>query len=337
MKCRYEVEKLALKTPFISHRGRISDVTQLFITINWNEYEGYGTCLFQVDSNAADFLSESEQACNDILKGHTPFERELVMSEIDSDERVPASLRVALEMALHDLAGKVANLPLYKLWGLDQLSIPQTSLSISSLPEDELLQEVEAHLNWPILKFKITSLSDIQTIGRVRALYKGRIWVDGNGSLNVVEAMEAVKLVERFEVELFEQPIPAGQLHDLQALSSHSSVKIVADEDCCTPLDLIRLVNCVDVINIKLIKCKGLDTALSMIRFAKHLGFEVMLGCKTESVLGVSAIANLAGLADYVDFDGHVDIVNDLFKGVGIEEGTVLLSDSPGLGVSLNR
>jgi L-alanine-DL-glutamate epimerase-like enolase superfamily enzyme len=170
----------------------------------------------------------------------------------------------------------------------------------------------------------------------VRAVYPGRIWVDGNGSWSLAEALAAAHVFRDAGVELLEQPIPAGRLDDLETLSASSPVPILADEDCRGPADVLDLKGRVDGINIKLSKCGGIARARQMIHRARAVGLKVMLGCRTESVLGVTAMAQLAPLADYLDLDGNLDIQNDPFKGLGFTKGRISIPEAPGLGVVFN-
>lgn len=325
---------LNLKDAFISGKGITVHIKQLFITMEWRGKRGYGASLLPNTQMKLWNTSELEKQLNDYLIGKTPYEMQSILNA-NGSKLWPDFLHIAIDIALHDLISKIANLPLYKLWGLDQLEIPTTSLSIGALQEESLLEKVSQYSNWPILKFKITSWNDLHIFQRVREIYQGRIWIDGNGALNYKDAIRAVEFLDSIGVELLEQPIPPGDYKRLKDLKERTNLKIVADEDCVDLHDVIQLAGCVDVVNIKLYKCKGLTKARTMMEVARSLGLKIMLGCKTESVLGITAIAQLSGLADYVDFDGHLDILDDRFEGLNVKNGVYQLPDRPGIGAIL--
>lgn len=326
-----------LTTPFISHRGSINSIQQFFIEIEWKDYKGYGGSLIPKEYTSDLPIESIQKEIYQVLEQTKPTEIQKNIVLIEQSVKIPNFIHTAVEMALLDLLGQFKRLPLYKVLGVDKLTVPPTSISISSLPESELLSQVALYKQWPILKFKITSLEQLNKFGKVRDIYPGRIWIDGNGSLKLEEALKACKILENYQVELFEQPVPKGEiimLSNLKKENNINSIKLVADEDCVDLEDVLRLSSQVEVINIKLIKCRSIRNALTMINAAKKLNLQVMLGCKTESSIGVTAMSHLSGLVDYVDFDGHVDIEMDLFQGLVIKDGIFSIPTVSGIGVN---
>ena len=149
--------------------------------------------------------------------------------------------------------------------------------------------------------------------------------------------MAAAEIFHRNGVELLEQPISAGTPELLRWVCARSPIPIVADEDCIVPADIEALEDCVNVVNIKLVKCGGLRRAREMIRLARNAGLGVMLGCKVESVVGTTAMAQLASLADYLDLDGHLHLRDDPWLGMTIADGMITLPKGAGLGVIPRR
>jgi L-Ala-D/L-Glu epimerase len=335
MKLTYQDLTLQLAEPFVSNKGSVANVRQILVSLHWQGRIGIGTAVFY--GMVAQTVRTALEICARLMIDASPFEIEQVLDRLEQAVPDRPMAISAIDMALHDLLGQIAGLPLHHLWGLSGLPLPPTGLSLGALPEAELLARSMQLAQWPILKLKLTSKSDIHAVGRLRNVYAGRIWIDGNGSWSVREAISAANTFHAYGVELLEQPIPAGTPELLRLVQEHSPIPIVADEDCMTAQDIVKLQGCTSTINIKLLKCGGLRRALEMIRLAHRLGFKVMLGCKTESSLGITAIAHLAGLADYLDLDGHLDLIDDPYSGIKCCAGTITLPEGSGLGITLRR
>lgn len=335
MKLIYEDLNLHLSEPFVSNKGTISRISQFLVRLHWKGLTGLGTVVFAKEYGMTD---ETVRAALDafakLVEGATPYEAEQVLTRLEGAVHRQPTAVAAVDMAIHDLIGQIAGLPLHRLWGLEGLPVGPTGLSLGALPADELIERARKMARWPILKLKMTPGSDIQIVGRLRDVYDGRIWIDGNGSWDAEQAVAAAKDFHRYGVELLEQPVRSGQLDAMRYVREHSHVPIVADEDCIGPDDVLKLRGCADVINIKLLKCGGLRRAHEMIRLARRAGLQVMLGCKTESVVGITAMAQLAGLGDYLDLDGNLDLCDDPFVGITVDDyGRIKLPEGPGLGI----
>jgi L-alanine-DL-glutamate epimerase-like enolase superfamily enzyme len=335
VKLTYDGLTLQLGQPFVSNKGSVTRVHQVLVRLQWEGRIGLGTAVFAREYGMlADTVAPALDACAELLSGASPFHLEQVLDRLEAAVPGQSTAVAAVDMALHDLLGQVAGLPLRRLWGLGGLALGPTALSLGALPEGEVVERARQLARWPILKLKMTAATDMHSVGRLREVYDGRIWIDGNGAWDIGEAIAAAEAFHRYGVELLEQPIRAGTPDMLRLVRERSPLPIVADEDCLGPQDVLRLQACADVINIKLLKCGGLRRALEMIRLARRLGLGVMLGCKTESVLGITAIAQLAGLADYLDLDGHLDLLDDPYAGIGVDCGRITLPEAPGLGVT---
>lgn len=245
------------------------------------------------------------------------------------------SAKAAVSAALHDLIGKRVGLPVWRLWGLDALSVP-SSFTIA-LDEPEVVRErVREAAACPILKIKVGGLRDEQMLRAIRKEAPDAIVrVDANTAWTVKEAIAALPMLVEHGVELIEQPLAPGDLDGLRILRDRSPVPIIADESCRTLADVPRLVGAVDGINVKLAKCGSLREAVRMIHCARAHELRVMIGCMLESTLGVAAAVQLAPLADWVDLDGAALVENDPFDGPGIAgDGMVRFNHEPGLGVT---
>ena len=248
-----------------------------------------------------------------------------------------SSALAAVDIALHDLIGRRLGVPLFRLFGLSRHKTPATSFTIGLAQPEEIRRKTEAAADYRILKIKLGVENDHEIISAIRQVSSLPLRIDANAAWNVEQAIEKAKWLRDEGVELIEQPLPKNDLDGFRRLSDQSPLPIVADESAETPEDVIRLRGCVHGVNIKLNKCGGIRQALKMVHVARAQGMQVMLGCFIESSVGISAAAHLSSLADYVDLDGHLLIGNDPFRGLEFEEGRVLPSEQPGLGLEMAK
>ena len=265
--------------------------------------------------------------------GHDPFALEAVLKGIEESIAPTRAALAAIDMALHDLIGKHLGMPLYRLFGLDPAQACLTSFTIGLDTVDVIREKVRQASAFPILKIKLGTAYDGEILEAVREESDATLRVDANGAWSPEEAVEKARLCQAFDVEVVEQPVAAGDLDGLRFVRERVSVPIIADESVLTAYDIPRHAGKVDGINIKVSKCGGLRETLRMIHTARAHGLLVMLGCRVESSLSITAAAHLAPLADYADLDGHLLLAEDPFEGVRVEGGRLLLPDSPGLGV----
>jgi L-alanine-DL-glutamate epimerase-like enolase superfamily enzyme len=242
--------------------------------------------------------------------------------------------KCAIDTALHDLVGKVNELPVHVLLGLSA-DIPPTDFTIG-IDEPAVVAERAARAaDFPALKIKVGGTSDLATLEAVRAVFDGPIRVDANTGWEPEDAVALLPDLERLGVELIEQPFPARRLDQLRWLQERSSLPIVADESCVFLEDLDGLVGVVAGVNVKLAKCGGIGPARRMLERAQELGFRTFLGCMEETQVGIAASAVVASLADWVDLDGCLLLANDPFDGLALgPDHRWRLSTAPGLGLS---
>ena len=252
---------------------------------------------------------------------------------VEAAIRWNGAARCAVDIALHDLVGKVAGLPVHRLLGLSA-SIPPTDFTLG-LDEPEVVAErARRASHFPALKIKVGGPADLETLRAVRRVYGGPLRVDANTGWTPDVADDLLAALEPLGVELVEQPYPARRLDWLAELQARSGLPIVADESCVTVEDLDGLVGVVDGVNVKLAKCGGVGPAKRMLERARALGFRTFVGCMEETSIGIAASAAVASLADWVDLDGNLLLADDPFVGLELgDDHSWQLGDEPGLGI----
>lgn len=265
--------------------------------------------------------------------GEDPFAIEDISKRINHVIRLNPSAKAALDMALYDLVGKLLNVPVYKLLGLNAAATPLTSFTIGIDTPENMARKALAARDYPILKIKVGTKDDVANLRAIREVSNAVIRVDANTAWTPKEAVRAINELAEFNIEFVEQPVAPHDLAGLKYVREHTSLPIITDESSITVEDIPRVAECTDGINIKLMKCGGLNHALKMIHVARAHNLKVMIGCMIESSLAITAAAHLTPLIDYADLDGHLLVDDDPYVGVRVEQGKLILPDGPGLGV----
>jgi len=253
---------------------------------------------------------------------------------MDGAIRGHGAAKCALDIAMHDLAGKVAGAPVHVLLGLSA-DLPPTDFTIGIDAPEVVAERARRASAFPALKIKVGGPGDLATLEAVRAVYDGPIRVDANTGWTLDGALALLPELERLGVALIEQPFPARRLDLLRQLQERSALPIVADESCVFSEDLDGLVGVVAGVNVKLAKCGGIWAARTMLERARELGFRTFLGCMEETSVGIAGSAVVASLADWVDLDGCLLLADDPFEGLRLDpEHRWNLSPRPGLGLT---
>ena len=270
------------------------------------------------------------EACGDAL-GDDPWALDEIMDGLPAREH---AARAAIDAALHDLCGKLAGVPVWKLLGLRRAG-PPTTWTIGLSDPDETARKVErTDARFRRLKLKVGGGDglDVERVRAARSVTSLPLHVDANEGWTVDEATEALRQLADLGVEYCEQPLPAGDPGGRE-LRERSPMPIYVDEDCRTLADVAACAEIAHGVNIKLAKAGGIREAMRMAHAARALGLGVMLGCMIESGLGIAPAAHIASLCDHVDLDGNRLIASDPWPGVELVDGVQLPSDQPGLGV----
>ncbi|MSQ43212.1 MAG: dipeptide epimerase [Chloroflexi bacterium] len=279
-------------------------------------------------------------ACLDefaLLLGDDPFAIDAILDRIEGRIRHNTGAKAAVDMALHDLWGKILGRPIWQAWGLDGSQGPVTSYSIGIDTPEAMGNRARAlaEAGWPLIKLKVGTADDIRCVSAVReAAPSVRLIIDANGAWTPREAISRLHQLAQFGIEFCEQPCASADIAGLRFIRERSDVALIADESCATEEDIAGLVGAVDGINIKLMKCGGLRRARRLIEVARSNHLRVMCGCLIESSLAISAAAQLLPLLDYADLDGNLLLASDPFTGVTATRGKLVLGNGSGLGVT---
>jgi len=334
MQIFYWPYSLQFKHPFAISSVTRTDTKVVYIEIKENEISGYG------EAALPPYLKETQESVinffkkiniND-LKNSDGLQAKI--NYIDILEGGNYAAKAALEMALHDLYGKQLNKPLHKLWNLSKRKLPPALFTIGITNNNKELEEkLETSKDFEILKLKVGNTSPLEQIKKLRKLTGKKICLDVNqGWYDKNLALEWIKAMADEGVIFVEQPFSKENLSEMAWLSEKSPLPVVADESFQNVEDLNKIKNCCKGINVKLMKCGGLDKARLIIEKAKQKNLMVVMGCMSESSCGVAAAAQLTPLVDYADLDGPLLINNDPFQGVVYEMGKILLPFNPGTG-----
>lgn len=254
--------------------------------------------------------------------------------EIDRLAPGQNAAKAALDMAILDWVGKSLKIPLYKFFGLNKNKTVPTTFSISIAEVPVMQKTAQEAKDFQALKIKLGSKDDKKIIEGLREVTNRPIRVDVNeGWKDRQQALEMINWLADKNVEFVEQPMPAANLEDYRWLKERVKLPLIADESVHKIQDVPALASGFHGINIKLMKCGGLQEALRLVAVARSLNLKLMLGCMIESSLAISAGATISPLFDYVDLDGNLLINNDPFRGLKLQGDRWLLSDQPGLGV----
>ncbi len=241
----------------------------------------------------------------------------------------------ALDEAAYDLWGKQQGAPVHELWGLDRANCPVSNFTIGIDQVEVMVKKIREVPDWPIYKIKLGTPNDIEIIRELRRHTEATFRVDANCGWTADEAIGNSHELKSLGVEFIEQPLPADDREGSRRVFQESALPIIADESCVCESDVDRCRRLFHGVNIKLVKCGGLTPARRMIGRARELGMKVMVGCMTESTVGISAIAQLLPLLDYVDMDGAALLAKDIATGSRLEHGRCLFADGNGSGVEL--
>ncbi|MEA2364807.1 MAG: L-Ala-D/L-Glu epimerase [Thermoleophilaceae bacterium] len=334
MELRATTTSLALAEEFGIARGSRTSQTVVQVELEHEGIVGRG------EAAPVYYRGESPQSASEFLAttapplvGDDPFALEAIEERLEDVEGEAAG-KAALDAALHDWIGRRLDVPLWRLLGLSP-EAPPTSFTIGIDSLEGTRDRARRARDFRALKVKVGGTEDLERIEAVREESDAPLRVDANEGWTLESARELMPELIRLDVEFVEQPFPADDVDSFLALRElRPRLPVIVDEGCHDLTDVAPAAAYADGINVKLAKSGGVREAVRMIHAARALGLRVMLGCMVESQLGVAPAAAIASLADWVDLDGHLLLADEPFTGLRFEDGHVLPSHEPGLGVA---
>lgn len=334
LKLRFRPYDLQLKHVFTIANNSRTTTPVMLTEIEYDGITGYGEAsmppyLGESQKSAAEFLARV-----DLSSFSDPFCLEDILEYVDKVAPGNYAAKASVDIALHDLVGKIVNQPWHKLWGLNPDKTPYTSFTIGiDTPEIVKVKVREAGI-YKVLKVKLGRDNDKEMIKTIRLVTNTPICVDVNqGWKDRQLALEMIHWLKSQGVVFVEQPMSKLSVDDIAWLTQNSPLPIIADEAVQTVHDVLALNKIYSGINIKLMKCGGMRNAHKMATMARMMGMKVMIGCMTETSCAVSAAAQLSPMADWADLDGNLLISNDIYQGVLVVDGKITLSGLPGIGI----
>ena len=337
MHLRFFPYELELRHTFTVASYSRKSTPDVQVEIEYEGVTGYG------EASMPPYLGQSVESVSNFLSKvnleqfSDPFRLEDILSYVDSLSPGDSAAKAAVDIALHDLVGKLLGAPWWKIWGFDPAKAPATTFTIGIDTPDVVREKtLEAAGKFRMLKVKVGLDSDKEMIGAIRQVSDLPLTVDANqGWTDRFKALDMIYWLKENGVVMVEQPMSVDRIDDLAWLTARSPLPVFADESVQRLKDIPALKGVFSGINIKLMKCTGMREAHKMVTLARALDMKVMLGCMTETSCAVSAAAQLSPAVDFADLDGNLLIANDRFSGVEVKDGRLSLGDAPGIGVKL--
>jgi len=334
MKFSFRPYTLELKHVFTVSAMSRTTTPVMLTEIEYDGLIGYG------EASMPPYLGESHETANlflskvNLSKYENPFELETILADIDAIDKGNPAAKASVDIALHDLIGKLLGQPWYNIYGLDVKKTPFTVFTIGIDTPEVVREKMKESTEFKIIKIKLGKENDKEMIDTVCSITDKPITADPNqGWKDKNYAIEMIHYLKEKGALYIEQPLPKEKIDDLAWLTEKSPIPILADEGVQRLSDIPKAKDVYSGINIKLMKSTGMREAHKMILLAKSLGMKVMLGCMTETSCGISAASQLSPLVDWADLDGATLIKNDLFDGTKIIQGKVTPNSLPGIGI----
>lgn len=334
LQLRFRPYTLQLKHAFTLASSSRSTTPVVLTELEHDGVVGYG------EASMPPYLGESHQSVQEFLSKvdlrafRDPFQIEDILEYVDGVAPGNPAAKASVDIALHDLVGKLLGKPVYSLLGYNPTRTPLTSFTIGIDTPEVVRQKTREAAAFKILKLKLGRGTDREMVEAVRSVTQVPFGVDVNqGWKTREEALEMTHWLKEQGCVMVEQPMDRNRLEDLAWLTERSPLPVVGDEGVQRLPDVRKALGVYSGINVKLMKCTGLREAHKMLTTAKALGMSTMIGCMTETSCAISAAAQLSTQVDWADLDGSLLISNDLFDGMQVVDGKVALPNRPGIGV----
>lgn len=340
MRLNYFPYELQLRHTFTVATSSRTTTQGVQLEIEYEGLTGYGEAsmppYLQKELGTVESVMEFFGKAAKVLERYDdPTRLEDILAEIDTLSEGNAAAKAAIDIALHDLVGKMLGAPWYKIWGFDKEKTPSTTFTIGIDTPDVVRNKTEeCAAKFNILKVKLGRDNDKEMIETIRSVTNLPIAIDANqGWKDKHYALDMIHWLNERGIVMIEQPMPKTQIDDTAWVSERSPLPVFADESIQRLKDVAALKGIFTGINIKLMKCTGMREAWKMLNLARALDMRVMIGCMTETSCACSAAAQLSPAVDFADLDGNLLIANDRFKGMEVVGGKITLNDLPGIGI----
>ena len=340
MTLRYFPYELQLRHTFTVATSSRTTTQGVQVEIDYEGLTGYGEAsmppYLQKELGTLESVQAFLKRVQDIIgEFDDPFKLEEILARIDTMSESDAAAKAAVDIALHDLVGKMLGAPWYKIWGFDAAKAPSTTFTIGiDTPDVVRAKTKECAEKFNILKVKLGRDNDKEMIETIRSVTNLPIAIDANqGWKDKKYALDMINWLNERGIVMIEQPMPKTQIDDIAWVTEHSPLPVFADESIQRLKDVAALKGVFSGINIKLMKCTGMREGWKMLNLARSLDMKVMIGCMTETSCACSAAAQLSPAVDFADLDGNLLIGNDRFRGMEVVNGKITIPDLPGIGV----
>lgn len=334
LKLSYKPYELQLRHVFTVATNSRTTTPVVLTSIEYDGVTGFG------EASMPPYLGESHESVLNFLSKvnleqfSDPFLMEDILAYIEGVMPGNYAPKASLDIALHDLTGKLLGQPWFRLWGLNPAKTPLTSFTIGIDTAEVVREKTLEASAFRMLKIKLGRDNDREMIETVRSVTDVPVFVDVNqGWKDRVYAMEMAHFLNENNVLFIEQPMPKEQIDDIAWLTAGSPLPIVADEALQTVSQMLSMKGIYSGINIKLMKCGGMHAAYKMITMARQMEMKILIGCMTETSCAVSAASQLSPLVDWADLDGNLLISNDVYEGMTVVDGRITIPDRPGIGI----
>lgn len=335
LKLSFDPYSLQLKHVFTLATSSRSTTPVMLTKIEFDGFIGYG------EASMPPYLGETQQSAGNFLSAldleqfSDPFRLDEILGYVDQTAIGNSAAKASVDIALHDLIGKIVRQPWHKLWGFSAENAPDTSFTIGIDTNEMVRQKVKEAAEFNILKVKLGRDNDKEMIETIRSVTDVPLCVDVNqGWKDKKQALDMVFWLKEKGIVFVEQPMPKEMLNETAWLTQNAPLPIIADEALQRLSDVQATIGAYSGINIKLMKCTGMREAHKMITLARANQMKVMIGCMTETSCAVSAAAQLSPKADWADLDGNLLISNDPYSGMKVINGKITLNNLPGIGIS---
>ena len=330
----FKIYELPLKHPFTISRYTVTIQKTMVVTISDGDHSGYGEATVNpYYHSTVERLSGSVSKVKSFVESLGDIHPTDFWKHIEPHLRQDYFALCAIDIAYWDYYARKNKQTLRSYFSKEKQT-PLTSYTIG-IDSIEVMQQKMLEMPWPIYKIKLGTPNDIEIVETLRKVTDSVFRVDANAGWTVNESISNAKILKDLNVEFIEQPLAANDVEGMQKVKSESVLPVIADESCQRHEDVLKCVGQFHGVNIKLMKCGGITPALEMIKIGRENDLLIMAGCMTESTIGISALAQIARLLDYLDADGALLLAEDIANGVTFDFGKIVYADGFGTGVQI--